>query len=127
MRRTDILDPLTKNIIRCIITVHRVLGPGFIESIYRRALVIEFENQGLRVEAEKRVLIHYENRVVGQHRLDLVIADKVVVELKAVRKLHPVHYSQLRSYLKAARLRTGLLVNFSTERADYRRISITLD
>src|SRR5688572_4060463 len=120
----DIDDQLTEQIIACIIKVHRCLGPGFVEPVYRRALVVEFNNRGLKVEIEKRILIYYETVLVGRHRLDLVIADKVVVELKAVRALHPVHYSQLRSYLKAARLETGILVNFSTERADYRRISV---
>ena len=79
------------------------------------------------MEAEKQVSIFYKDKLVGRHRLDLVINNKVVVELKAVRALHEVHYSQLRSYLKAARLRTGILVNFSTKQADYRRVSVVID
>ncbi|HEY0304172.1 MAG TPA: GxxExxY protein [Longimicrobiales bacterium] len=123
MKKLDIQDSLTQQIIGCIIKVHRTLGPGFVESVYRRALVVELNQCALAVETEKLLYIHYEKVLVGRHRLDLVVANEVVIEIKAVRALHEVHYAQLRSYLKAARLRTGILVNFSTERADYRRLS----
>ncbi len=117
-------DELTGQIIACIIKVHRVLGPGFVEPIYRRALLLELRREGLPVVAEKVIDIYYNEVLIGRHRLDIVVADEVVIELKAVRALHAVHYAQLRSYLKAARLKTGILVNFSTDQADYRRISV---
>ena len=126
MKKLDIRDAATEQVIGCIINVHRALGPGFVEPIYRRALVIELNKHGLVVEAEKQILIYYQGIRIGRHRLDLVVANEVIIEIKAVRALHEVHYAQLRSYLKAAKLRTGILVNFSTERADYRRISVVV-
>jgi GxxExxY protein len=119
---TPIEDPLTEAIIRCIIRVHQTLGPGFLESIYRHALMRELEKRGLRAETEKEIQVLYDGVVVGQHRLDILVEGQIVVELKTVEALSKAHYAQLRSYLKACRLRVGLLVNFATEKADYRRV-----
>jgi GxxExxY protein len=115
-------DQLTQRIILSIIKVHRTLGPGFLESIYRRAPVIELGAQGLATEVEKEVIIYYGRREVGRHRLDLLIEGKVILELKAVEALSKAHYAQMRSYLKATRLEVGLLINFADHRADIRRI-----
>jgi GxxExxY protein len=115
-------EALTERIIGCIVKVHRTLGPGFVEAIYRRALVIELRRGGLQVQAEKEVAVFYEGEHVGTHRLDLVVDDAVVLELKAVPELAAAHYEQLRSYLRASGLEVGLLVNFGRERSDFRRI-----
>lgn len=115
-------DDLTERIIAAVIRVHSVLGPGFLEKIYRKALLVELERSGLSAETEKRIEIVYEQVLVGTHRLDLVVADAVVIELKTVERLTQHHYAQLRSYLKAAGLRVGLLVNFALAKADFRRI-----
>lgn len=117
-------DELTGLIIACIIKVHRTLGPGFLETIYKRALIIEFRSRGLQVTVEKRVNIYYEGTLIGRHDLDVVVNDQVIVELKVARALSAFHYAQLRSYLKAAELSVGILVNFAAEHADYRRISL---
>ena len=113
---------LTERIIGCIIQVHRTLGPGFLENVYRNALLIELQTAGLRVEAEKEVVVRYEGAEVGRHRLDLVVEGTVVLELKAVSDLAAAHYEQVRSYLRASGLEVGLLVNFGRERSDVRRI-----
>jgi len=113
---------LTARIIEGIIKVHKTLGPGFLESIYRNALVLELISKGIKVEPEKEVNIYYEGRPVGRHRLDILVKDQVVRELKTVEKLTAAHYAQIRSYLKAAGLNVGLLVNFASERADFRRV-----
>lgn len=113
----------TDEIIQAIIQVHRTLGPGFLESVYRKAMVVELRRRGLKVETEKTIPIYYEGVAVGEHRLDLLVDDRVIVELKTVEELCKAHYAQIRSYLKAAGLKTGLLVNFSKELADFRRIS----
>lgn len=113
----------TDAIIQAIIQVHRTLGPGFLESVYRKAMVVELRRRGLKVETEKTVPIYYEGVAVGEHRLDLLVADRVIVELKTVEELGKVHYAQLPSYLKATGLKTGLLVNFAKELADFRRVS----
>ena len=117
-------DRVTEAIIECIIRVHQILGPGFLESIYQRALVIELEKRELGVESEKEVTVFYDQQEVGRHRLDLVVEDKVIVELKTVEELSKAHYAQARSYLKATGLKTALLVNFAKEKADFRRIEV---
>lgn len=115
-------DPLTESIIEAIIAVHRALGPGFLESMYQRALVIELQRRGLAVTSEMEVPITYQGQLVGRHRLDLIINDSVILELKTVEDLSKAHYAQVRSYLKATGLPVALLVNFSKEKADFRRI-----
>ena len=122
MEPVIIEDDLTARIIECIIRVHQALGPGFIESVYKKAMIVALRKQGLTVDTERKFKILYEGELVGQHRIDLLVADKVIVELKTVEDLHKVHYAQIRSYLKATGLRVGILVNFSKDRADYRRI-----
>ncbi len=115
-------DRLTQGIIGCIIKVHQTLGPGYLETTYRNALVIELRKRGYHVETEKEVVILYEGVEVGRHRPDVLVESKVIVELKAVEELSRAHYAQVRAFLKATGLRTGILVNFSTPVADYRRV-----
>jgi GxxExxY protein len=115
-------DTLTYSIIEAVIRVHAVLGPGFVESIYHHALVIELRKRGLTVEHEVEVEIEYDRQLVGKHRLDLVVDRRVILELKTVEELSKAHYAQVRSYLRATGLPVALLINFSKEKADYRRI-----
>jgi len=117
-------DKRTELIIQSIIRVHQILGPGFLESIYRKALMIELRKQGLNVETEKEAVVYYEAEEVGRHRLDIVVGDRIIIELKTVEELSKAHYAQVRSYLKATGLKIGLLVNFAKEKADFRRIEI---
>ena len=117
-------DALTHRIIEAIIRVHSILGPGFLESIYQRALSIELARQGIPTETEREITITYEGRPVGRHRLDFVVDGRVIVELKTVEELSKAHYAQVRSYLRATGLPVALLVNFSKEKADYRRIEL---
>lgn len=118
---------ITEQIIKAVIKVHRTLGPGFLESVYQNSLLIELESQGLRTEPEKEIVVTYEGRPVGNHRLDLVVEERIIVELKAVEDLSQAHYAQLRSYLKASRLETGLLINFAKEKADFRRVEVRVN
>ena len=113
---------LTERIIGAAIQVQRTLGPGFIESIYENALVIELQHRGLKVEQQIEVPISYRDRPVGTHRLDLRAADSIVVELKAIKALEDVHFSIVRSYLRATRLKHGLLLNFSKVPLDVKRV-----
>ena len=89
------------------------MGPGFLEKIYENALVIELELRGHKGERQITFDVHYKYRLVGQHRLDLLVDDAVVVELKSVERFAPAHQAQLRSTMKAAGKRIGLLLNFS--------------
>lgn len=117
-------DKVTESIIAAIIKVHQSLGPGFLESIYQKALRVELEQSAILYEVQKEVLVSYAGIEVGRHRLDLLVERRVIVELKVVQELSPTHYAQLRSYLRATRLRVGLLVNFFKAQAEFRRIEV---
>jgi GxxExxY protein len=118
-RTTPALDAetevLVERIIGCAITVHKTLGPGFLEAVYQDALAIELDEAGLTFLREVSVPLTYRGRALRAHRLDLVVDDRVLVELKAVERLDPVHHSQVVSYLKVSGLRVGLLMNFSQQ------------
>lgn len=115
-------DRLTGRVIGCIIRVHQELGPGFLESVYRRALVVELKHNGLAIQAEKEVEVRYKGELVGTHKLDLLVESRLVVELKTVERLCKANYAQVRSYLRATGLPLALLANFALEKADVRRV-----
>ena len=104
---------LTERIIAAAMEVHRTLGPGFLESVYEEALCVELRYRGLPVERQKEFNVRYRGEIVGKCRLDLFIDGKVVVELKAVKAFEPVFFAVVRSYLNAADVETGLLINFN--------------
>ena len=104
----------TGRIIACAIEVHKALGPGFLESIYEAAMVVELRPAGLKVESQKTLPIYYREVLVGEHRLDLLVEEKIIVELKAISELENIHFAIVRSYLKAIGLEHGLLLNFAT-------------
>ncbi len=116
-------DRLTETIIESVIAVHRTLGPGFLESAYRNALEIELLDRGMKVEREKEIDLYYKNKLVGRHRLDLVVQEAVVLELKSVEALNKIHFAHIRAYLLAIGIGIGLLVNFAGHKADYRRVA----
>jgi len=105
---------MTKRIIGAAITVHKALGPGFLESAYEEALAIEFAHQEIPFERQKTVPVLYRDQKVAEHRLDLLVNSLVVVELKAIAALEDIHFAVVRSYLKATGLHSGLLLNFAT-------------
>ena len=115
-------EELSRKIIGAAIEVHRELGPGFLEKIYEEALKIEFDEHQISYECQKEVKIKYLNTRIGSHRLDLIVEDKIIVELKAIKELNDIHFAQLRSYLKATNLRTGLLLNFAKPTLEIKRI-----
>ncbi|HYB96891.1 MAG TPA: GxxExxY protein [Vicinamibacterales bacterium] len=105
-------DDLTERIIGCAIDVHRVLGPGLLESIYRRALAVEFAHRGVEFERERAVGVTYRGVVLGEFRPDFVVNDRVVVEVKCASAHDRVFDAQVLTYMRLTRLNTGLLVNF---------------
>ncbi len=115
-------EELTEKIINACINVHKELGPGFLESIYHNALKIELERQKLAFESEKEIEVKYLDIIVGIHRIDLLVEDEIVVELKTVEDLNKKYYAQVRSYLKAMKKEIGLLVNFADFTIDVRRV-----
>ena len=104
---------MTESIIGAAIAVHRDLGPGYVEKIYENALCIELEARGHEAERQITVNVEYRGRLVGQHRIDVLVDGGVVLELKSVDALASVHSAQLRSTLKAAGRRVGLPLNFN--------------
>jgi len=113
---------LTERIIRAAIAVHCTLGPGFLESIYEEALCIEFDEAGIEYERQKPVQLTYHSKPIGEHRLDLLVGGNVVVELKAVSALEKIHFSVVRSYMKAVGCDVGLLLNFATMPLTVKRV-----
>lgn len=107
-------DPLTERIIGCAIAVHRELGPGLLEAIYEEALAIELEDQGLAFQRQVAVPALYKGRPLGEYRLDLLVEDAVIVEVKSVERLSSLFEAQLLTYLRVTGKRIGLLLNFNT-------------
>ena len=100
-----IYEDLTKKIINAAIEVHKSLGPGFLESVYENALCKELADRSIKLIRQCKTDVLYKNEVVGIHKIDLIIADKVIAELKAIKGFEDIHYAQLLSYLKATVLR----------------------
>ena len=114
---------LTRVIIGCAISVHRALGPGFLESVYQNALAYELSKAGLEVHCEKRIQVLYEGVVVGDFFADMLIQGCVLIENKAVQSLNKMHEVQLVNYLVATQIETGLLLNFGAQRLQLKRKS----
>ena len=99
-------------VIDCGFVIHRDVGPGFMEPLYSNAMCVELRTRNIPFEREKVVTVKYRDEPVGIHRLDFVIWECIVVELKAVKALEPAHHAQIMAYMKASRIRVGLLMNF---------------
>lgn len=106
---------LTKEIISAAIEVHSHLGPGLLEKLYEGALAYEFKLRNINFVQQKEIILTYKNKEIGLHRLDMVVENRVIVELKAVNELHPIFDAQILSYLHAANLHVGLILNFNTK------------
>src|SRR6056297_2767124 len=103
---------ITEKIIQAAYTVHNVLGFGFLEKVYQNAMIIELQKIGIKVQSESPVKVYYENEIVGDYVTDVIVEDKVLLELKAVKELSGIHEVQLVNYLKATGIEVGLLINF---------------
>lgn len=106
---------LTQKIIGCAYDVYHKLGGGFLEKIYENALVIELKKNDLKVLQQYPISVYYNNQVIGDYFADLLVEDKVIVELKAISELSKVHETQLVNYLKATGMEVGLLINFGED------------
>lgn len=113
---------LTYKIRRCLMNVYNHLGPGFREETYKRALTKEFRDADIPFSYEKPIPINYKDEVIDEYRIDLIVFDKIILELKAVTEMHPSYEAQLLSYLRASGLKLGLLVNFGSERLFIKRL-----
>jgi GxxExxY protein len=113
---------ITEKVIGCAMKVHSTLGNGFQEVIYQRALSIEMEKNGLLFGREIEMPIYYESVDIGTRRVDFLIDEKVLVELKAVTKLENVHLAQALNYIEAFKMEIGLLINFGNTRLEFKRL-----
>ena len=110
------LKEVTERIISCAIEVHKALGPGLLENIYEEALAYEFVLRGIKYLRQSEISLKYKGKDIGKHRIDYLVEDEVIVELKAVEVMNRIYEAQLLTYLKATGKRVGLLINFNVER-----------
>jgi len=114
-------SPLTREVIGCAMKIHRTLGPGFLESVYQQALCHELAKGGIAAVSQKPIPVLYDGVVVGDFFADLAIEDSLIIELKAVEKLAPIHEVQTVNYLTATGIDTGLLINFGGSSLEFKR------
>jgi GxxExxY protein len=110
----DALNVLSEEIIRCAIEVHRELGPGLLESPYETALCIELKAAGIDVKRQVGIPLYYKGELISEHRPDLIVGDRIVVEVKSIARFEPVHTAVMLTYLRVTNLKLGLLLNFNT-------------
>ena len=119
-----IQDPLTEQIIGAAYRVAKSLGYGFLEKVYENALAHELRKAGLKTEQQHGIKVHYDGVIVGDFVADLIVEDRVIVELKAARAIDDIHVAQALNYLKATRLPTCLLINFGKSGVELRRFGL---
>jgi len=115
-------EALSGQILEAAVAVHKALGPGFLESVYQKAMEVALRNRGIIFDYQKEVRIFFEEEEVGLHNLDLIVEGRIIVELKAVKNLDDIHFAQVKSYLKATRLHIGLLLNFNAPTLTIKRV-----
>lgn len=115
------IEELIKTIIQCAYNVRIHLSAGFLESVYQKALMIELQEKGIHAEVEKPIEVYYKDKIVGDFRADIIVEDLIILELKAVQQLMPIHETQLVNYLTATHIDHGLLINFGSERIQIKR------
>ena len=113
---------ITSRIIGCAMEVHSIIGNGFQEVIYQRAMAIEMESQGLEFSREFEIPIFYKNSPIGTRRADFFVEEKIMVELRAVIQLEDVHLAQAINYLEAYKMEVGLLINFGSRSLQFKRV-----
>ena len=104
-----------------VFEVFRELGAGFLESVYEKALLVELRSRGIEASAQVPIQVNYKDEIVGQYYADIIVENKIILELKAVDKIQKVHAAQLLNYLNATKYKVGLLVNFSYPKAEVKR------
>lgn len=120
------INELSNKIIGYGIKIHKTLGPGFVEKIYAKALVCEFKKNRINFTQEKSIKIKYDNTLLGEHRLDFLIEDEIILEIKAVFEINNFHMAQILSYLKATNKKLGLILNFSRSKLEIKRVVFNL-
>ena len=115
------INDVTYAINGAVFEVNRVLGPGFLEKVYENALLVELKRRGLKAETQVPIQIQYKGQIVGEYIADIVVEDRVIIELKSVDQLQKIHEAQILNYLKATGFKIGLLINFKHPKAEIKR------
>lgn len=115
------IEEVIKTIIQCAYNVRTHLSAGFLESVYQEALLIELQEKGIHAETETPINVYYKNKIVGEFRADIIVEGEIIIELKSVQHLLPIHEAQLVNYLTATHKDHGLLINFGGERIEIKR------
>jgi GxxExxY protein len=113
---------LSYEIMAAAFEVHNILGSGFLEKVYEKALLQELLQRGVKTEAQQKLRVLYKGKEIGSYAADLVVDNKIIIELKAVENLSNIHQAQVLNYLKATGFKLGLLINFGRERVEYKRL-----
>ena len=115
------VESLIKEVMDCCVCIRRQLGPGYLESVYKNAMLVELRKRGLDYEVEMPVNVYYDHVLVGEFKADIVVEKQLILELKAVNSLHVAHEVQLVNYLTTTAIDNGLLVNFGSEKIEFKR------
>ena len=115
-------ETVSQRVIRCAFEVSNTLGVGFLEKVYEKALCVEFQREGLAFECQKILEVEYKNQIVGNYAADIVVDERLIVELKALSSLGGQHEAQVMNYLRASDISVGLLLNFGTPRIGIKRV-----
>jgi GxxExxY protein len=116
------LQPITEQLIGAAFEVHNILGYGFLERVYQRAMQVELQSRGINVELEPVIKVYFKSAIVGDYAADLLVAGKIIVELKTDANYQSVHEAQLLNELRGTRTRLGFLINFGREKVEYKRM-----
>ena len=120
------INEITYAINGAVFEVNRILGPGFLEKVYEKALLFELRNRGLKAVSQVPIKVYYKKNVVGEYIADIIVEDRVIVEIKTVENFDRIHEAQLLNYMKATGIQVGLLVNFKHPKADIKRMVLNL-
>jgi GxxExxY protein len=120
------INDITYAINGAVFEVNRILGSGFLEKVYENALLVELKRRRLKAESQVPIRVLYKESVVGEYIADILVEDKVIVDLKTVETLEKIHEAQLLNYLKATGIRVGILVNFKHPKAEIKRMVLNL-
>lgn len=120
------INEITYAINGAVFEVSRVLGPGFLEKVYENALLVELKDRGLDAENQVPIKVGYKGKIVGEYVADVIVEEKVIIEIKTVEKLDRVHEAQVLNYLNATGIQVGLLVNFKRPKAEVKRLVLNL-
>ena len=115
------IESLIKRVMDCAVNIWRQLGPGYVEAVYKNAMLVELRKYGLSYETEKPINVYYDGVLVGDFRADIVVEKALILELKAVQSLHVAHEVQLVNYLTATGVNDGLLINFGSDEIQFKR------